>query len=436
MQRAALHFQNELGPTSGGTPGTLWNDIAETLEKKRQEKIVEARQKELRDAMFKQGGDSNMDKDRVNGLNVSYEMDLNTGLVKGSVKTPSPETPSQRATRIKAEREVANEERIQRLREEFFKQGSELNVDDLIIAGIDPSKARIMNEERGIVSGGRNFLQEQYNNIQQFQPQVPQTGIARPSGGLVIPRRTPSGKPTELVDIGAETAIKRAEAEVQVEKEAATQLAKAGELAERDFLRANAAVDTAFDQVLAFDDEMFRKYDIKPGDYFGLVAKMTPQQLNQFKAAAVGAGKESAALIARQIIPGVRAANITEIFAKSSAEIGNTQEGNAANVSASMGNAFANALSANIDVVMEDGTKARIQDVTIDPVTGKPLSQLTYLEKSRAINDIKREFAEQNRKDYIMRVYNKNPNLLQAETIVDIKSELRRKRIEELQRKL
>lgn len=141
-------------------------------------------------------------------------------------------------------------------------------------------------------------------------------------------------------------------------------------------------------------------------------------------------------MVARQIIPGVRSASITNIFAKSTAEIGNTQEGNAANVSASMGNAFANALSANIDVVMEDGTKARIQDVTIDPKTGKALSQLSYIEKGRALNDVKRAFAEQSRQDYIMRVYNKNPKLLQTETVLGIESELRQKEIAELRSQL
>jgi hypothetical protein len=248
----------------------------------------------------------------------------------------------------------------------------------------------------------------------------PLTGAV--SGGMVIPKYSGGGRAKEIVDIGAETAIKRAEAEVGVEKEVASQKGKAGELAERDFLRASAAVDTAFDQVLAFDEEQFTKYGVKPGDYLGLFAKLTPSQKNQFKAAAVGAGRESAALIARQIIPGVRAANITKIFAKSSAEIGNTQEGNAANVSASMGNAFANAISANIDVVTENGKKVRIQDVTIDPKTGKTLSQLPYEEKSRAINDIKRKFAEDSRQDYINRVYKRNPSLLKPETVARIKA--------------
>ncbi|MCP3681326.1 MAG: hypothetical protein GY861_01425 [bacterium] len=211
-------------------------------------------------------------------------------------------------------------------------------------------------------------------------------------------------------------------AELEVAKQAQAQGAKAGELAERDVIRASAAIDTSWDTAIDFGSQQFDNLGLRPGQFLGIVDKLTPSEYNDYKDAFIGAGKESASLIARQLIPGVRAANITEIFSKSTAQLGATMEANAANISASMGNAWGNALAQNIEVVTEDGNKARIQDITIDEETGKPISQLPFGDKLDAVNRAKRKFQDDLQKKSIDEVYKRDPRLLKPETIKKLES--------------
>lgn len=358
--------------------------------------IETARQEQKQRRVVQENIDKLMgDRPNTDKFKMDESIDLETGKISRTLKR-------------KSQADIKTDLEIDKLRRE-------LNAPS-IYDSLQPAISESSGINTGSITMSLSADQQQGTVIPREQPSV--------TGSLVIPSyEGKTGIPKEVVDIGAQTAIKRAESDVSVEGQVKSQAQKAADLAERDFRRASAAVDTAFDQVLSFDELNFNKYGVKPGDYLGLFAKLQPQQLNAYKAAAVGAGKESAALIARQIIPGVRGANITNIFARSSAEIGNTQEGNAANVSASMGNAFANALSQNIKVYDENtGKEVNLLDVTIDKQTGKPLSKLSILDQARAINDLKREFAEKLNSDYIMRVYRKNQNLLQPETVNRIRA--------------
>tara|TARA_Y100000310_G_scaffold258992_1_gene267545 strand:+ start:1243 stop:2460 length:1218 start_codon:yes stop_codon:yes gene_type:complete len=231
--------------------------------------------------------------------------------------------------------------------------------------------------------------------------------------------RIKGGKVGKLDIEAIPTAEEKAERiETKGAEAAVGQEAKAAELASRDFLRASAAVDTAIDQNIKFADVQLKKFNLKPGAFLGAGDKLIPKQWNKFKAGFQGSGREAAALIARQLIPGVRAANITRIFSKSAPEIGNTMEGNANNAAASMANAFGNALSQNIKVFDErTGREVNIQDITIDPKTGKPLSQLGFEEKTDALNRVKQEMSDKLNDKIIERVFKVNPNLLQEDTL-------------------
>lgn len=209
-------------------------------------------------------------------------------------------------------------------------------------------------------------------------------------------------------EIQKETAQKAAGA-------AATQGAKAAQKAEVGVLRASIASDTAFNEVVRFNRVQFDKFGVRPGDFLGLFDKFTPEQINEFKAAAVGAGREAAATVGMQIIPAARAVRMVDIFAKSSAKVGLTIEGNANNVGASMGNAFGNALAANISIPMQDGTDKKIQDVTIDKKTGLPLSQLNFSERLRAFTDITQDFRNKTASNYILNIFERDPELLQPD---------------------
>lgn len=222
------------------------------------------------------------------------------------------------------------------------------------------------------------------------------------------------------VEVPASEEMIKSEARAKGEGEAEGQAAKAAELAGRDALRANAAADTAFDAAIAFGEKQLENFGLRPGELFGWVDKTTPTQWNEFKDAFQGATREGASLIARQLIPGVRAANITKIFEKSIATVGKTMESNAQNHAYSLANTFANALSQNIKVATESGKEAPIQDVTIDKITNRPISQLGYQEKSRAINDLKREFGIQVANDLLERTYKRNPALLEPQTVAKL----------------
>ena len=256
----------------------------------------------------------------------------------------------------------------------------------MALGNIDPDLAKqYMNRES---------KSPYYNNIPETEMSV--TGIS-------------GGKPT--IGQSPESKI-----EQSIYKESASQGSKAAELAGRDVFRATSAIDTTFDAYLGFSDTQFQKFGLKPGQFLGLADKLTPSQWNEYKAGFKGASREAAALVARQLIPGVRAANITEIFAKSTAEIGNTSEGNARNVSLTMQNSFSNSLAQNIIVATEDGKSVPIQSITKDPKTGKIISSLLYKEKTEAINRLKRQYGEELNDYYLKRTFDKNPELLEKKT--------------------
>jgi len=190
----------------------------------------------------------------------------------------------------------------------------------------------------------------------------------------------------------------------------------------KDYLRVTSTLDTTMDTAFKFAERQYEIFKTKPGAALGFIDKLTPDQYNEYKAGWVASGREAAATVGRFLIPGARGANLTYIFAKSAAEIGNTIEGNAFNVAASMGNAFSTNLSMNAAVSTEDGKIVNLQDITIDKRTGKPLSQLPVQEKARAINELKAEHIKQLERHYITQAYIR-PNgekLLQKRTIVKL----------------
>ena len=235
--------------------------------------------------------------------------------------------------------------------------------------------------------------------------------------------RTLSGR--ELTPEG-ETGQKLYEAKVgagiEVDKQVLSQRAKAQEKTTRDTLRAELVSDTAFQEVAKADQQVFDKFGLKPGSYFGLFAKLVPKQIVDNKAAALGAGREAAATVGMSIIPAARAVRMVNIFAKSSAEFGNTIEGNAANVAASLGNTFARQLSDNINMDVKGGGEKPIQEITQDPLTGKYLSELYGDERKSAMKRVKNLFIEETEKEYIMQTFYNNPDLLKEETVEEILS--------------
>jgi len=314
-QRAAIQIQNELG-------NTPIEDLAERVH----QSILQDQQAAKKSKAMQQNLDKIMNlPDTIGGtsentnagkLYKSTTIDATTGEMKAIYKS---ESPSQRATRIKTLNEIKSEQEMKNLRKEFFKDGSELTSNDLIVAGIKPSDAITMSDERGIVNQQRDFLKTQFEAIKSFQAQPTNTGISKQVGGIAIPKRTPAGKPKEIIDIDEQTRIDRASANVQVEKEVKSQEAKDRSDVRKALERSITTTGTAQDAVTRFDKENFDLYGVKPGDYFGLFAKLQPKQTNRYKAAAKGAGREAAATVGIGIIPAARAVRMVELFAESTA---------------------------------------------------------------------------------------------------------------------
>ena len=209
----------------------------------------------------------------------------------------------------------------------------------------------------------------------------------------------------------------QAMADIEVGKQVAGQAGKAAQTAGVTFQGSATAGDTAFDTMLNFHEVQLEKFKTKPGEAFGLIDKMTPKQLNSYKAAAEGAGVEAAALVGRSLIPQVRAVAITKIFRESTAEIGNTIEGNAANIAASQRNSLAQAMNQNASVQSEGGEMVNINDLIVDEKTGKKMSELSFEDAVRAKRDFLRKWEKEVNDRYIMQAHKRNPKLLQESTL-------------------
>jgi hypothetical protein len=456
MQRAAIHFQNKLGNfEQGGAPSQIGDIVANKIEQDRMIKQdMLAKQENNKKAIeaFEKFNSKSDKLGRVIENDIALEPKLKITKDGNFEFTAETESSSTRIRRQKDEAELNLMERQNSIINEFNKPDSKLTVTDLINQGIKPSDAEKMEELRVPVMQSRQYLQQAYDNFSQEgfdltfndEPQIIQRDNVRTvSRNIVAPELTPSGRPIKRIDIDATTDIDKAKAEVQIGKEVDTEAGKVASEIERDFNRASATADTAFDLALSFAEKQYQLMGVRPGQLWGAIDKFTPSELNEFKDAFKGAGVEAAALIARLTIPGVRGANITEIFKGSTATIGKTMEANAVNISASMGNALGATISMNSKVSDVNGRKVSIQDLIIDDESGLPISSLGVIEKTRAINKVKREFISNLNDEFIARVYKRNPALLQPETVSIIEEKLKipqskeeiMKRIEELRGK-
>jgi len=439
MKRAAIHFRDQLG-NYNGPKSNLWKNISSAIEEEKDKKLAAEEEKKKFSLLTSgsginpDGSGGNTDKTKLGNLVMSGSYEPG----KGTTIKYSTENPSQKATRIKTQLETKALQKESDIIREFNSPGSKLNVTDLINAGIKPSDAEKMETLRVPVQAERENLKQFYgeqliSNLGQVNSQTMSSTI---NGGLAIPKLTGAGRPEGIVNIGEKTRIESAASNVQVDKEVKSQREKAGELAQRGIQRAASASKTAIDEVVRFNIENFEKFGIKPGAGLGFIEKLLPEQLNRYKASATGAGREAAATVGTQIIPAARAVRMVEIFAKSTAEVGNTVEGNAANAAASMANVWGNALSTNFEVEMKDGTKKRLKEVVNDPQTGTPLSDFKFPEVFDAIGRATEEFKLKTEQNYLDKVYNADKRILEPRTILQIESRRRQQRIAELRSRI
>lgn len=271
---------------------------------------------------------------------------------------------------------------------------------DLLGAAIDRSKD-------SIASGSGN-LEGEFDDLQSMVK-----GFN--SKGNEFERKVLKASNPELYAkiVGEETAAK-------VASQVAAQKGKAQEQLERDYLRVQSVVDTTMDGMFDFGEEQLEKVGTTPGAYLGIIDKMTPKQWNRYKAAVEGSGREASGTVGRFLIPGARGASLTTIFAKSTAEVGNTIEGNASNIAFTKGNLLAAAISTNIMDIDSEGKIRPIQDIIIDPVTGKKMSELPNKDKVRVMNEMKHKFIRETERHIETQAFLRNPKLLQNSTIVNL----------------
>lgn len=102
MERAALHFQNTLGPTSGGTPSDLFAFIAETVKEEKKKKL----EKEEYNANLKKSWDEinrikNSDKDRMD-YQVEIGIDAKGNIIPSFTMKQKSQTVIPQGMRIKS----------------------------------------------------------------------------------------------------------------------------------------------------------------------------------------------------------------------------------------------------------------------------------------------------------------------------------------------
>ena len=73
----------------------------------------------------------------------------------------------------------------------------------------------------------------------------------------------------------------------------------------------------------------------------------------------------------------------------------------------------------------EDGTTVNIQDTIVDPESGKLISQLPLRDKVKAIDNIKKQFIDDTRKDYLRRVAQADSSLLKKKTVRELGTDRR-----------
>jgi len=208
-----------------------------------------------------------------------------------------------------------------------------------------------------------------------------------------------------------------ATADIQKDKEVASQQEKKGAELAATTGQLLTVGETSFDQHLKFAKEQYKNLGVKPGDLFGLIDKLTPDQANEYKSAFNSAKNEAAALVGRTLIPGVRGAMITEIFASATAKVGNTLETSANNIAETSRNAVGTALHNNIRLAMEDGTYKPILQIVKDPKTGKVIGSINdFFERNEAINRFAKKFEKETRIKYLQRVQEEAPELLKKNT--------------------
>lgn len=299
--------------------------------------------------------------------------------------------------------------------------------DDLINAGKGIEAAKALNDPalaqriRTAYGGNTNPSTFTQPATQASAPQTTSQSSTDPLQSTLAPTSLSNfigetdafGDPTER----SKLAVKEAEANIAMNKEVDTAAAKDAEETGRSGPKAQSAVDTSFDAVMNFDNEQYEQYGIKPGDFLGLAAKLTPKQLNKFKAGAHAAGREASAIVGRQLVPQARGVNMVKVFEQSSAELGNSIEGNAENVAFTNGNIFANSIIDNItDIDVNTGQERPIQDLIIDPQTGVPLSQLPVKQRTASIIRLKNSFIRETEQLYLEKAFERNPNILKPES--------------------
>jgi len=235
---------------------SLANGISQWMEEKRemkkQEQAAQQKQQQTLDFIDKV---NNSQKGKLDENILSWSMDSD-GTMKASVRNPNP---TERATRVKTEMEIAQMQRQQKIVQDFNQPESKLTVQDLINNGIKPTDAKEMERLRIPIQTSQQQLQNVYTT--DIQPivannqNIPQGTFIKRTGGVVSPELDETGRPKGYVNIDAKTQIGQAESQVQAEKEALSQSLKDSELAGKDIERVSTVLDNSIEANIKFSKE-------------------------------------------------------------------------------------------------------------------------------------------------------------------------------------
>lgn len=192
-QRAAIHFQNELGPTSGGTPSTVLSDLAkavsEKIERRKQEKLIAENNRQLLDKYINNRPDKIDNEYKLNNISSGRQdmeikrglkLDQKTGMLQETFEAESLGTKEQLEIQ-KLRQEIESGDIIKRTVDEFFSEGSDMGIEDLYAARITPSDANEMLKQRNI---RRQQSQIQSSISRTISPDPIRTIQREPAGSI------------------------------------------------------------------------------------------------------------------------------------------------------------------------------------------------------------------------------------------------------------
>lgn len=238
----------------------------------------------------------------------------------------------------------------------------------------------------------QQFAQNKYDDFVLANPKVSEDvlGVARRRFGL----------------------SKTSAADIQVGKEVKSQEMKKSAETQRNLRNLRGRADVVMGGFIDYIDRAHQIHGQKPGPLTGAIGTIIdPLKINEFAEAFDGMNPEYSAAVARAAIPGVRALRMVDVFSKGKPSKWSTVDSGIRNASATQKMALAGYFAANPDKITDEAGK-----------------KIDWTTNPREWNNMVKHWSDKFQKEYedgwYFTVYQKNPDLLEPEKVMEIEEGL------------